>query len=220
MIKAFIFDFDGLILDTETPIYRAWADVYEEHGYKLRLIDWEKSLGSTDDNFDVYGHLIDLIKTPLDEIAIRDRVRRQYMNDIYQSDTRPGIRGLIQKATESGIRLAIGSSADRRWLDKHLNRLGLMEHFEAVISADDVTQVKPAPDIYLKVLEKLQLTGDECVVFEDSPNGLRASHLAGIKCVIIPNNVSHALDTSDADLKLTKADELPLSELLAKLQEQ
>ncbi|HMN11792.1 MAG TPA: HAD family phosphatase [Bellilinea sp.] len=217
MIKAFIFDFDGLILDTETPIYRAWADVYEENGYKLRLIDWEKSLGSADANFDVYGHLLDLVNKPLDEEAIRLRVRNQYMSEINASDTLPGIRELIDGALERGIRLSVGSSADRRWLDRHLTRLGLIEKFKVIVSMDDVTHVKPSPEIFNKVVADLGLKSSECVVFEDSPNGIRAAHAAGIKCVTIPNTISSLLDTSTAEIKLARADEITIDELLARL---
>ena len=197
MIRALLFDFDGLLLDTEGPSYLSWVEVYERHGHELPISTWAAAIG-TIDGFDPVGHLEGLGVT-LDDAA--HEARRQRDLDLCDLEQlRPGVTDLLSEAERRGLRTAIVSSSDDAWIARHLDRHDLLDRFDAIVCANgDRSRAKPRPTLYLEALERLGVTPEEAVAFEDSPNGVAAAVAAGIFCVAVPNDVTSALDLSAAD---------------------
>jgi HAD superfamily hydrolase (TIGR01509 family) len=217
MLKALIFDFDGLILDTETPEVLVWQSIYREHGFELPVHEWEKTVGGYGiSTFDAAEYLAHLSQGRLDAVTMRTRYRRESGLLIEASSILPGVMELIHEARESGVRVAIGSSSPHSWVDTHLKRLGIFHFFDPIICQDDVApgRTKPNPDIYLKALEQLKVQNSEAVVFEDSPNGVLASKHAGIFVVAVPNGLTSLMNVS-GDLTVASLAEVTLPKLIA-----
>ena len=131
----------------------------------------------------------------------------------------PGVLETIHAAKRLGLKLAIASSSQHAWVDTHTKRLGIFDHFDAVICSDDVGigRTKPNPDLFLLALNQLQVQKDAAVVFEDSPNGVLAANRAGIFVVAVPNPVTALLVIEGANLIMSTLSELPLVKLLDKV---
>ena len=215
MLKALIFDFDGLILDTETPEVLVWQSIYRDHGFELPVDEWEKTIGGYGiSNFDAAEHLALLSSGRLDSVSMRSRYRLEADAIIHASPILPGVISLIEQAREQGLSVAIGSSSPHSWVDTHAKRLGIYHYFKHIICQDDVApgRTKPNPDIYLKALEALRVQNTEAVVFEDSPNGVLASRRAGIFVVAVPNPLTIKFGVS-GDLTVPSLAELSLQEI-------
>jgi HAD superfamily hydrolase (TIGR01509 family) len=216
MLQALIFDFDGLILDTETPEVLVWQSIYREHGFELPVHEWEKTVGGYGlSTFDAAEHLAHLSQGRLDPVTMQTRYRRESGLLIETSAILPGVVDIIQQAQASGVKLAIGSSSPHSWVDAHLKRLGIFHYFNPVICQDDVApgRTKPNPDIYLKVLERLHLQNTEAVVFEDSLNGVAAARRAGIFVVAVPNPLTEKMGVR-GDLTVSSLAELSLQKIM------
>ena len=215
-MQLVVFDFDGLILDTEVPVYDAWQAIYAEHGHTLDFDKWAQCIG-THDVFDPAVDLASLCGRELDCAALTERHRVDCDALIARERVLPGVREYVEEARRLGVRLGVASSSSRKWVEGHLTRLGLREHFEVVRCRDDVKVVKPDPALYLAVLEATGVPGREAFAIEDSPNGVWAAKRAGMKCVAVPNSLTARLDLAHADLRLTSLAEVPLGELLDRL---
>ncbi len=215
MLKALIFDFDGLILDTETPEVLVWQSIYREHGFELPVDEWEKTIGGYGvSNFDPALHLADLSSRKLDLAELSLRYRREADVVIHAKPILPGVIELIEEAKRAGLKVAIGSSSLHSWVDTHAKRLGIFHYFDDIICADDIAlgKTKPNPDIYLKTLERLQVANDAAVVFEDSPNGVLAAQRAKIFVVAVPNPLTAKMGVV-GDLTVSSLAELSLQKL-------
>jgi HAD superfamily hydrolase (TIGR01509 family) len=155
MIEAVILDFDGLILDTETPFRRSWEEIYAEHGLTVPPAVWAELIGSSVDPAEAYDLLERHLGRAIDRGAIRERRMARELEFLKDEAVMPGVRELIEDATARGIRLAIASSSEREWVVGHLEAIGLSESFEAIACAEDVATTKPAPDLYEVVLASL-----------------------------------------------------------------
>jgi len=221
MIKALLFDFDGLILDTETPEYLVWKGMYQEHGFELPHEEWGKIVGgSALSTFDAADHLSRLSQGRLDPAPLRARHRLESDARIHASEVMPGVLETIHAAKARGLDLAIVSSSPHAWVDSHTKRLGLFDHFNAVICADDVGvgRTKPNPDLFLVALSRLQVEREAAIVFEDSPNGVTAANRAGIFVVAVPNPVTSLLAIEGANLILRSLSDIPIDDLLDAVQ--
>jgi HAD superfamily hydrolase (TIGR01509 family) len=215
MIKALIFDFDGLILDTEVPDYESWQAVYRGHGQELPLESWSQIVGGTGaSDFDPHNHLEQLCGQTLDREEVWINRRKQYLDTISQQPVLPGVIDYLDDAEELGLKLAVASSSPENWVRGHLARLGLYQRFDAVKTADDVQRTKPDPELYNAALAALDLQPGEAIVFEDSPNGIRAANAAGIFCVAVPNKLTAQMPLEHANLRLSSMADMPLAELI------
>lgn len=216
MYSALIFDFDGLIADTETPDYVAWQEIYADYGCPLPLELWALNIGSGH-LFDPYAHLELSLGRSLEREALRARVRGRFSELLGTLAPLPGVLDYLAAAPALGLRVAIASSSPMAWVHGHLGQLGLRERFEVICTADDVARTKPEPDLYLAAARRLGVDPAAAVALEDSPNGVRAAQAAGMRCVAVPNAVTRLMDLSHADLILPSLAELPLTELLTRL---
>jgi putative hydrolase of the HAD superfamily len=215
MIKALLFDFDGLILDTETPEVMAWQQVYARYGVEFPVQLWGKIVGGNGyKDFDPVGYLSEKTGYSIDPELMRADKRVRDRELVSYQAILPGVMDYITGAKARGLLLAIGSSSNHGWIDPHLKRLGLWDFFDAVICIEDGLRAKPNPDIFLKALEALNGQPEEALVFEDSPNGITAAKAAGIRAIAVPNPITAQLGISGADLTLASLADLPLDELL------
>jgi HAD superfamily hydrolase (TIGR01509 family) len=218
-LRAFLFDFDGLILDTELASRAGWEWLYREHGHELPPEKWATLVG-THGGWDPMAHLEELVGGPLEREALNERRYAHEIALIEAEELRPGIEDYIAFARRLGLKRAIVSSSTRSWVDMHLARLEQAVGWDAICTADrDSARAKPAPTLYLEALELLGVAAEEAVAFEDSPNGVLAAKAAGIFTLAIPNEVTRGLglEEAGADLVLDSLAELPPDELLARL---
>jgi len=227
-IRALIFDFDGLILDTETTEFRVWQSIYREYGQEMLPETWGQVIGGYGiSNFDGAVHLAELVGNGANVEKLRARFRSESDALIHQQPILPGVVDYLDAARRLGLRLAVASSSPHSWVDTHLARLGLADRFPAasgrgfdvVICGDDVPpgRTKPHPDLFLKAVAAVGVKADEAIVFEDSPNGISAARAAGIFVVKVPNPITALLKTDDADLTLDSLAQISLDELINKL---
>jgi HAD superfamily hydrolase (TIGR01509 family) len=221
-VRAFLFDFDGLILDTELASRAGWELLYREHGHELPADLWATLVGTTHAPWDPQTHLEELVGEQLDWEALNERRYAHEIALIEAEELRPGIADYLAAARRHRLKRAIVSSSTRRWVDMHMERLEEAVGWDAICTADgDRARAKPAPVLYLEAVEALGVAATEAVAFEDSPNGVLAAKAAGVFCVAIPNEVTRELGLEDAgaDLVLDSLADLPPEELLARLAE-
>ena len=217
-IRGLLFDFDGLLIDTETPSRLAYEELYREHGHELPLDSWATLVGTIGAEFDPDAHLEGLVGRPLDRERLTQwrRAREDELCDL--EDLRPGIEDYLAEAERRGLKTAIVSSSTREWIARHLERLDRVNSWDAIVAADgDVDRAKPQPALYLEALEALGLPPSEAIAFEDSLNGIRAAKAAGIFCVAVPNPITETFALDEADLLLVSLEEVPLEELLERV---
>jgi HAD superfamily hydrolase (TIGR01509 family) len=214
-IRGLLFDFDGLLVDTETPSRLVWEELYREHGHELPQDRWATLIGTIGAPFDPLGHLEELVGRRLDEQALttRRRAREYELTDL--EELRPGVEEYFAEAERLGLRTAVVSSSDDDWIERHLGRLRHLEGLDTIVAANgDTARAKPRPDLYLEALDRLELQPHQAIAFEDSPNGVAAAKAAGLVCVAVPNPMTATLALNDADLVLDSLADVPLRELL------
>lgn len=215
-IQALIFDFDGLILDTEEPIFRSWQELYQSCQLDLSLESWADTIGRSEAEapFDPMLDLNQRLDGSLDWDEIGPRRRQRELDLIAAQPVLPGVDDYLKSARRLNLKIGLASSSDFRWVAGHLERLGLLDYFDCLRTSDDVLFTKPAPDLFLAALDCLGANPQEALVFEDSPNGILAARKAGIFCVAVPNRLTSLLDVGQADLRLNTLSDLPLEDLL------
>jgi HAD superfamily hydrolase (TIGR01509 family) len=212
-ITALIFDFDGLLVDTETPAFESWRALYAEHGHELTLDLWKDALG-TSHGFDALGHLAGLVGEEFDRDGTLARRMEQKRMMSMDQPLLPGVRELLDQARMLGMPCAVASSSGRNWIDGWLRLHEIAAYFACVRTADDVAMTKPAPDLFLGAAACMGVAPEACLVFEDSPNGILAAHAAGMRCVAVPGPITRRLTLPPADLTLPSLDALSLEGIL------
>jgi len=211
VVRALVFDFDGLIIDTEVPVYQAWAEVYERHGERLSAEFWATIIGYGDTHFDPMGDLERLVGRALDREALQAARRLRQLELTTALEILPGVREWRRDAVAMGIRLGVASSSNRQWVTGHLERLGL-DGWDCVRCGGDVERTKPAPDLYLAVCECLGVAPADAVAVEDSSVGVEAAKAAGLYCVAVPSSMTASHDFGRADLVLRSLADVRLAE--------
>ncbi|MGW8251851.1 MAG: HAD family hydrolase [Anaerolineales bacterium] len=215
-VRALIFDFDGLIIDTESAVFRSYQEMYRSLGCELTLERWAQGIGTTDSGYDPYTELEALVGRSLDRQALKAQKLRRETELIADLPLLPGVSEYLQEAARLGLKIGMASSSSCEWIRGHLDRLGLLDFFDCLVGRDDAPRSKPDPALYREVLTCLEVEAAEAVVFEDSPNGVRAARAAGIFTVAVPNAITRQLSLDGADLRLDSLAEMPLEALLAR----
>jgi HAD superfamily hydrolase (TIGR01509 family) len=216
LIRAIVFDFDGLILDTEEPIYRSWLEVYQAYGEDLPFERWVQTVGSTNAGFHPQHHLEERLGQSLPKEVLDRRIGRR-TEMILAQEVLPGVTRHLEEAKAMGLKLGVASSSTNEWVRGHLARLGILERFDCMRCRDDVANAKPEPDLYIAVLDCLGVPASEAFAIEDSPNGVLAAKRAGLRSVAIPNSITARLDLGQADVLLGSLADVTLAELLRKV---
>jgi HAD superfamily hydrolase (TIGR01509 family) len=214
MITTVVFDFDGVILDTETPDYQTWQDVFRSYGVDLDLSLWIENIGWGTSNFDVCGHLQGLTGLTLDRESLLRERRNRYLEIVNADGIMPGALDRLEEARRLGLVLGVASSSSRRWVEGHLDRLGILPMFDVVKTSDDVTDVKPNPELYLAAIHSLNALPEQTLAIEDSAHGVTAAKAAGLHCIAVPNLVTQHLPLHRADFRVASLKELSLTALL------
>jgi HAD superfamily hydrolase (TIGR01509 family) len=219
-VRAVVFDFDGLVLDTETPLARGWADVFGSYGCPpLTPVEWGTAIG-TATAIDPVAVLVERAAGAglAVDAAAAERLGREAVRELIAAEVaRPGVEAWLDDADELGLATAIASSSPAAWVEGHLARLGLLHRFAALACHRPGVAAKPAPDLYLLACAELGVGGQEAVAVEDSPNGIAAARAAGLRCVAVPNELTRQLDLRGADLVVGSLAEVRLGEVLARL---
>jgi beta-phosphoglucomutase-like phosphatase (HAD superfamily) len=216
-IKSLLFDFDGLILDTETTEIDVWRTIYSEYGFEFPFDRYIRTVGGWGiSTFDPADNLHQLVNDSLDVEALRLRYKEDSGRRLLAQPMQSGVQDYLTGGRRLNLRLAIASSSRHAWVEPHLTRLGLIHYFEKIICGDDVPpgRTKPNPDIFLKALDELGITAAEAIVFEDSPNGVAAAHAAGIFVVAVPNPTTSLTKIEGADLTVKSLASLSLNDLI------
>jgi HAD superfamily hydrolase (TIGR01509 family) len=217
VIKALLFDFDGTLVDTESIDLRTWTEVFEAHGVAVPLDRFALRIGTlTGPN--EFDELDALLEAPCDRDAVTATRRRRELELLELEPLRPGVREFLEDARDLGLRVGIVSSSSRSWIDSNLERLGLVDAWATVVCANgDTTRCKPSPALYREALELLGVAANEAIAIEDSPNGIASARAAGLFCVGFPNDVTSALDLSQADVVVESLEDVSLADLLERV---
>jgi HAD superfamily hydrolase (TIGR01509 family) len=217
VIRALVFDFDGLIVETEEPIFLAWQRIYHDHGQELPLERWVTIIGTAAGPFDPIQHLEALVGRSLDRQRFDELERRYYQEATAMQRLMPGVAEYLMDARRLKLGVAIASSSSRKWVIEHLERYAIGDAFDAIVCRDDVTRTKPDPELYRRAIERLGVTASEALALEDSANGIAAAKAAGLYCVAVPTVMTAGLDFSGADLTIPSLGAVPLADLLAQI---
>jgi len=217
MIKALIFDFDGLIVDTESPEFQAWQEVFNAHGHELRLELWADLIGRPRTYFDMYAHFKELNGPRTDLEALRKERRARVVQLVLEQPILPGVGNYLSEARKMGLKIGLASSSGGDYVRGHLRRLELFDFFHVTKCFEDTDLHKPDPEPYLAVLDAMGVAPREAVAFEDSPNGVAAARAAGIFCVAVPNPMTQCLSLAHADLCLKSLADESLQQLLSRV---
>lgn len=205
-LDAVVFDFDGLIIDSEWAIYETARAAFTVHGHDLTVEAWATIVGLGDDDDDRSWALL-LGAMGIEHLdraafsathAAQDRASRDSMPAL------PGVEVLIDSLGAAGVPLGVASSSSLAWLERHLGRLGLLARFDTLVGADVVGGIgKPAPDVYLRACADLGADPAASVALEDSAHGVAAAKAAGMAAVAVPSRITRFNDFSAADLVVT-----------------
>jgi len=213
-IDALVFDFDGLLMDTETASLRVWQFLWRSYGLELDVEKFFAPHGG-DVVAERYAALAAAVGPGFDQAESHAK-RLAYREELHAAlDLADGIRGWLDEARDLGLRLAVASSSPRFWISDHLSRIDYLDRFELLACGDEVAAAKPAPDVYLLALSRLGVPADRAIAFEDTVHGVAAAQEAGLRCVAIPHPHADPDRFTAADLLLTSASDLPLASVLA-----
>jgi HAD superfamily hydrolase (TIGR01509 family) len=205
--KALHFDFDGVILDTESAQFQAWTEEYKTFGLALPMDRWASCVGTDWNAFNPYKDLeaqTAQMGKPYDKDTLKARKDARAAELIHKLRPLPGVAALIRAAKMARCKLGVASSSHSVWVRGHLERIGLLEYFDTIKTADDVAKVKPAPDLYLACAEALSVAIPDAVALEDSPNGIKSAKAAGLYTIACPNSITRSLDLSQADRRVSR----------------
>lgn len=197
-IRGIIFDFDGVIVDTEWAIYQSWLRLYQREGQHISIETYAPCLGAGYSHWDPAIYLEKLtgktfdwdVETPLRQAEIEA--------DLLEMGLMDGVADFLDYCDAAGIGMTVASSSSRRWVAGWLERLGIDSRFQGVFCRTDGYPVKPNPALFAAAQACLNLPAEQCLIIEDSENGTIAAQNAGIACVAIPNRMTAGCELSRA----------------------
>lgn len=212
MIKAIIFDFDGLIIDTESVWFEAYKEVLVDYEIQLTLEKFSEVVGTHDDV--LYSYIEENCSIPFERDSLESKVSVLVQEKLRDPVLRESVEDYLIFAKQAGLKIGLASSSSRAWVEGFLKQLNVYDYFEVIKTKEDVLDVKPDPELYLKAIDALGIDATEAIAFEDSLNGLLAARKAGLHCVIVPNSVTAHLGFEDYSLRLSSMAEKSLEDVI------
>ncbi len=214
IIKGIIFDFDGLICDTETPELRAWEALFNDYSLIFPFDRYQETIGSVHNDETPFIFLEEMLAQPINRVKTKEKFTYVRNKLIELEPIRPGILDYIKKANSYHLKVGLASSSPRAWIDYHLNRLKISAYFGCIKTFNDVSKTKPDPELYLKTLDCMNLKPNAVIALEDSPNGVAAAKKAGVFVAVFPNEVTGNFDFDNADLLIDSIEDMPFDNLI------
>ena len=216
LLRAVVFDFDGIVLDSETPEYESHRRIYERCGASLSVEEWCDAVGMWNERHDElrFDVLCQRSARAPDREAY-DAERHRIFDELIPASPMRGIRDLLAALDEAEIPAAIASTSPGHWVRPSVERIGLDSLFRAIVTGDEVPRRKPAPDVYLEAARRLGVDPAHAVAIEDSGPGVAAARAAGMRVVAIPHRLTFGHDLGAADLRVAHAGELTVERLRA-----
>lgn len=218
MIKAVVFDFDGLMIDTETPEYEVFYEIYRSHGVELTIERYSQTIGTTFGAFNPFTYINECLQESIEEGEIRARYTQMLEPMLEQLDIREGVLSYLEEAKRLGLKVGLATSSKREWIDRFFTKHNLYPYFDSINTADNVEKVKPDPALYLRALDQLGVKGSEAIAFEDSHNGSLAAMSAGLHCVAVPNKVTNHFDFQGCTLRISSMQDISLEQLIKRIE--
>ena len=213
-----VFDFDGLILDTESVAFETWSSIYRSYGAELPIEEWAKCVGTTNWAFDVEGYLEERVGHRLDRAELNRRYHELGQAALKDLQPRPGVLDYMEEARTLKIPIAVASSSHQDWVLGHLSRFGIADRFHSIRTADDVQNVKPHPELYELTTTFMGVRPHRALAFEDSPHGVTAAKVAGLYCVAVPNPITRHFPLTHADRRIESMADIRLRDLLHQIE--
>lgn len=187
MVKGAVFDMDGLMFDSERIVYEIWQKMMDEQGYEYSLDIFKNTIGLKTDVTERYYK--SLYGDDFDYPTFKIRSRELFFDRIASEGVpiKKGLFELLDFLKGNGIKIALATSTSTDSATKMLKKAGVFDYFDALVCGDDVTNSKPHPEVFLKASEKLGLTPEECIAYEDSINGIKSAHSAGMTTIMVPD---------------------------------
>ena len=212
MLELLIFDFDGTILDTETPEYQAWSVVFKKYDSHLPLSVYLNSVGGGD-FFDPIIYLQKQITKELDYESIKKYYKEIFHDLLLKQSLMPGVLNILKEAKKNKLKVAIASSSDKIWVTSHIERLNIAQYFDCIKCSNDVLRIKPYPDLFLSVINELQVCKKRTIAFEDSQNGINSAVAANLFCIAIPNKLTKNSELKGYARKIKSLENIALEDL-------
>jgi HAD superfamily hydrolase (TIGR01509 family) len=213
-LAAVVFDFDGIIMDSETPEFESHRQVFEQYGAALTTGEWCDQIGIWSDAQDErWFRELCRRTTNAPDVGTFVAEKRRIFEEVAPREPMRGVRTLVEELAAAGVPAAVASSSSTEWITRAVERVGMKELFAAIVTGDDVARRKPAPDVYLEAARRLGVDPARTVAIEDSAPGIAAARAAGMATVAIPHWLTEAHDLSGADLRVAHAGELTLARL-------
>ncbi|MHB1341853.1 MAG: HAD family hydrolase [Coriobacteriia bacterium] len=216
-MDAIIFDFDGLIVDTETTAMQSWRELYATHGQELPMGLWLTLIGTWDAEWDPRRELEERVGHALDWERLEPVRRAREVELARAQPMLPGVRDWLDAAADLELHVGIASSSSREWVEGHLDRLGILDRFSALATRHDVERTKPDPALYALACATLGVAPAQAMAVEDSLHGVVAAHRAGLRVVAVPGPLMSHMDYDEAELLLPSLEAMGLGEALVAL---
>lgn len=213
-IQAVVFDFDGVILDTEKARYDAWEEIFESYGVSFPLDAWIQSIGRSQYAVDPLCLLQELTGKTLNPEQIRNLQRQKSHELTDKLPLLPGVEKCILEAVSLNIKLGVASCSSHAWVQRHLETRGLLKYFDTLVCKEDTEHHKPSPIHYLTALKKLNCVPSLSVAVEDSRLGVEAAVGAGMYCIAVACSFTKNMDLSPAHQIENSLENVSFSELL------
>jgi beta-phosphoglucomutase len=213
--KAVIFDMDGTLIDSIEADYLAWCELFEFYQKELRLEDYIPLIG-------IKSAEVAMKYLPVkDELELKEALAKKlvYFRNIIEEKgikAMPFSHELVQQIKKSGLLLSLATSSRKAKVEMVMNKVGLMDYFDVVITAEDVKKGKPDPEVFTTAAHRLSVKPSECIVFEDAANGVKAAKNAQMKCIALHSERTAGL-LSEADIIIESYEGLDFAELCSRL---
>ena len=217
IIRAVIFDMDGVLVDSEPLINSAAIAMFKEKGLDVRPRDFLPFVGMGEERY--IGGVAEKYGFPLDLSEAKRRTYEIYLDLVpAQLEAFPGTVEFVRSCRDGGLLVAVASSADQVKVNANLQKVGLpVEFWDAVVWGEDTKNKKPAPDIFLFAANQLKVDPLTCVVVEDAVNGIRAARAAGMRCVAVATTFP-STELLEADVVRERISDIQLSDLAPNLE--